>query len=132
MKRGENYIWIANYLFLNPCITAANCRKALLLWRGYEVSDRSRGQYASYFYDRWSYKWYYKKYWSFIKQEKNKLMQLTSMGMSLIDKQLQDRMKSWDHVPRGITNINIDNPSLFSFLENRSLHEIKNYNLQKN
>ena len=59
-------------------------------------------------------------------------MQVTPVGMSLVDKELQDRIKNWDHAPRNITNINIENQELFSFLDNRSLHEIKNYNLQKN
>ena len=34
-------------------------------------------------------------------------MQLTSMGMSLVDKKIQGRIKNWDHKPRNITNINI-------------------------
>lgn len=125
MKRGENYKWIANYLFANPCITAGSCRRALLLWRGYNINDRSRGQYASYFYDRWSYQWYYEKYWSFFNKGNNKIMQLTPLGMSLFDEELQFRIKNWNRTPRGLDKVVIDNQVITSFLENRSLEELE-------
>ena len=64
MPRGENIRFIANYVFANPCVGANECRRALLQWRGFKQCDDSRGQYASYFYDRYHYKWYHSKVWS--------------------------------------------------------------------
>ena len=91
MKRGENISWIINYLFLNSCAPVVEVKSMLLLWRGYELSDRSRGQYSSYFYDRWSYKWYFKKYWTFIwNSDSKKRMQLTPLGMTMVDYELQN------------------------------------------
>ena len=71
MPRGENFRFIANYVFANPCVGANECRRALLQWRGFKQCDDSRGQYASYFYDRYHYKWYHSKIWNFMKDENN-------------------------------------------------------------
>jgi|TARA_R110001592_G_scaffold188358_2_gene433469 hypothetical protein len=101
MKRGENISWIINYLFLNSCAPVVEVKSMLLLWRGYELSDRSRGQYSSYFYDRWSYKWYFKKYWTFIwNSDSKKRMQLTPLGMTMVDYELQNKIKNWDKLER--------------------------------
>ena len=99
MKRRENIKWIANYLFVNPCAKVSQCRKDLLLWRGIDVNDSSRGTYCFYFYDKWSYDWYFKKYWEYI-NGKVKRMHLTTEGLSLYDRDLSERIIAWNKEPR--------------------------------
>ena len=101
MPRGENIRFIANYVFANPCTGANECRRALLQWRGFKQCDESRGQYASYFYDRYHYKWYHSKIWDLIKDKGDKKrMVLNVGGMQLIDSDFQQRLKDWKREPR--------------------------------
>jgi len=106
MPRGENIRFIANYVFANPCVGANECRRALLQWRGFRQCDDSRGQYASYFYDHYHYKWYHSKVWNFMKDERGKRrMVINPGGLALIDDELQQRLKKWDMNPRQIINL---------------------------
>ena len=94
IPRGENIVFIASYIYSNPCCKVGDCRRALLQWRGIKVCDQSRGQYNSYFYDYWSYKWYHHKNWSKIKDSSGKQrLQLTSNGMGLVDLDLADKIQ---------------------------------------
>ena len=101
MPRRENIKFIANYIFANPCCGANECRKAMLQWRGFKLCDESRGQYASYFYDRYHFQWYHSKIYSFIHgDDRKKRMVLATQGLSLIDRSFQERLKNWDKSPR--------------------------------
>lgn len=101
MPRGENIVFIANYIFANPCVIANKCRRALLQWRGFKQCDESRGQYASYFYDYYATKYQHSKRWGFIRDRRgNKRMVLKTAGLLLIDDDLQKRLKQWDQTPR--------------------------------
>lgn len=101
MPRKENIKFIANYVFANPGCGANECRRALLRWRGFKECDKSRGQYASYFYDFYHYKWYHHKLYSVVKGHDNKKrMVITTQAMSLIDRGFQDKLKKWDKKPR--------------------------------
>ena len=101
IKRGDNIKWIIAFLYSNPCARAHECKRALLAWRGYEVSDRSRGQYASYFYDRYSQRWYYDKIWKVecMPGDKKKRMVLTAHGMGLVDLSLSEKIAKWNKKP---------------------------------
>ncbi len=101
MPRGENIVFIVNYIFANPCVVANECRRALLQWRGFHQCDESRGQYASYFYDYYAYKYHHSKRWGFVKDERgNKRMFLKPAALMLIDNDLQQRIKQWCKSPR--------------------------------
>jgi len=96
IQRGQNKKFIISYLYANPCVVANRCRKDLLRWRGYVVSDSSRGQYASYFYDEYYHKWYHKKFWnSTVDESGNRRLNLTVEGMANVDLELAERIKAW-------------------------------------
>lgn len=96
MRRGENIQWIINYLFANPCAGVGECRRALLKWRGFKNCDESRGQYCSYFYDRYSHKWYHHKYWSKFKDKNGKIRaQLTTEGLAHVDISFANEIRDW-------------------------------------
>ena len=101
IKRGDNVKWIIAFLYNNPCIGAHECKKALMAWRGYEISDKSRGQYASYFYDYYSQRWYYSKLWkvAYMPGDKKKRMVLTAHGMGLVDLSLSEKIAKWNRQP---------------------------------
>jgi hypothetical protein len=112
VKRGENIQFIVNYLFSNPCAGLNDCRKALMKWRGIKNCDASRGQYASYFYDFYSYKWYHEKKWTVFKDKNGKKRaKLTVLGMSMVDlieaKKINDWLKS---SPRDRVKIVLNTP----------------------
>lgn len=96
IQRGENKKFIISYLYANPCVVANRCRKDLLRWRGYALSDASRGQYSSYFYDHYHHKWYHKKFWhSTVDEFGNRRLNLTVEGMANVDLDLAERIKTW-------------------------------------
>ena len=106
MPRGENIRFIVNYIFANPCVGANECRRALLQWRGFKQCDDSRGQYASYFYDRYANKWWHHKRWGFIQDDKGKSrMILNPQGLLLVDETLQKSLREWDQSPREIVDL---------------------------
>jgi len=95
VKRGENLRFIASYLNVFPCSTAGDVRRALMGWRGIAFKDETRGQYASYFWDKYSYKWYYKKIWKRFKGDDGKLrLNLKLSGMHLVDHELCEKIKN--------------------------------------
>lgn len=94
IPRGENISFIVNYLYSNPCSRLSDCRRALLLWRGIKLCDQSRGQYASYFYDRYAHKWWYEKRWQKIVDKNGKKRALlTPLGMSMVDLEFARKIK---------------------------------------
>jgi hypothetical protein len=101
IARGDNIRWIASYLYVHPGVGANICRRDLLAWRGYELSDQSRGQYAAYFYDFYQTKWYHSKLWKcdYFDGAKKKKMVLTSKGMGTVDLELAKRIAKWDKRP---------------------------------
>ena len=100
VPRKDNIKFIASYLYSNPCSKSATIRKALLQWRGIRVSDKTRGQYTSYFYDFHHGKWYYKKLWEKIKPQKpmayGTRLNLTLEGMKYVDFELAEKLKVFD------------------------------------
>jgi len=101
ISRGDNIKWIASYLYAHPGAGANQCRRDLLAWRGYELSDKSRGQYASYFYDFYQTRWYHSKLWKcdYFDGAKKKKLILTSEGFGLVDLDLAKRIAKWDKRP---------------------------------
>ena len=99
IPRKDNLKFISTYLYNNPCAKSSDVRRALLQWRGIRVNDESRGQYASYFYDRYCGVWYYNKLWQKIKPLKGLQgirLNLTLEGMTYVDFQLSEKLKSFD------------------------------------
>jgi hypothetical protein len=111
MKRNENKEWIINYLYANPCAGLNECRKALLKWRGIRDCDDSRGQYSSYFYDHYCYKWYHKKDWVKFKDSKGKLRaRLTIAAMAKVDIDFANKLAAWNKDGVERTKLWVDNP----------------------
>lgn len=112
MPRGENLRFIASYLHAFPCAKASDCRKALILWRGYVGGDDTRGIYASYFYDHYANKWWYSNRWQVVKDKETgkKRMMLMTGGLLLVDTNLSNKLKTWVPKQRVQIVIEDDNP----------------------
>ena len=112
MPRKENLKFIASYLHAFPCAKVSDCKKALVLWRGYVGGDESRGIYASYFYDRYANKWWYNNRWKILKDKETgkKRMMLTADGLLLVDTKLSNELKTWVPKQRVQIVIKDDNP----------------------
>ena len=127
IPRGDNIRFIASYLYNNPCSKSADIRKALMLWRGVMVTDKSRGYYSSYFYDKYLGKWYYDKLFTKIRPFEGMRgirLNLTIEGMQHVDLDLCDKLKNIDGELRPRTLLFIQEPDDIDKMEGYLYDEI--------